>query len=89
MIVSIYEDQFTSFSTNGCGCCSMKINPDVEYWKQQQEWDMIDESPEKIAQTQKEMLMEHLKSNVTVLKRACELLNLDLQTLLEDGKQST
>lgn len=88
MIVSIYEDEFISYATNGCGCCSIEINPDIEYWKQQDEWEMIDKLPEVIAQEQKEMLMKHLKDNVTVLKRACELLNIDLQSLLEDGKQS-
>lgn len=87
MIVKVYDDgNYDSFQSNGCGCCSVEFCPDVEYWKEQDEWGMFpfeDKSPEQVAEEHRLIIIEHLKQNIKITKEACNKMGLDFQTLIE------
>lgn len=86
MIVRTYDDgEYTSFQSQGCGCCSVQYYPSLEYWKQQEEWGVFpfeDKTPEQAAVEHLRIVIENLKDNIEVTKKACEKLGIDFQTLL-------
>lgn len=89
MIVKLYNDgKYDSFQSDGCGCCSVEYSPNVEYWKEQDEWGMFpfeDKTPKQVAQEHYQRIIEHLKQNVEVTKKACDKLGINFQTLIDNG----